>query len=437
VATATLVAYPSVFPTGVTRFDPARAYNCYVLFGSPDGTTHLIDMNGNEIHRWKYVGFPSEMLDPEITGGRRGHVLVQLSYSSPAGPAGAPIFRDKTIGELDWDGKVVWEWGEQAPGGAARQNHDWYRLANGNTLLIAAVATARLGDQAIYEVSPAGEIVWKWVASEHLKEFGFSEEGLRLIEQGAGSPVGYARSFMTLNNMHVLGPNRWFRSGDARFDPENIMIDARNGNFTAIIEKKTGKIVWRLGPYYPAMAPGRRQLPRPVDQISGQHDAHLIPDGLPGAGNLLLFDNQGDAGFPPATLKMTRGSRILEIDPIKQEIVWEYRGEMSDQPGWAFFSSFISSARRLPNGNTLIDEGMNGRFFQVTPKGEIVWEYVSPYFSRTPIAGQRPVDGAPQPVLSNWVYRAQPIPYDWVPDGTPRSQTPVVPPDPSKFQVPK
>ncbi|MEN1374853.1 ArsR family transcriptional regulator, partial [Pseudomonas aeruginosa] len=106
--------------------------------------------------------------------------------------------------------------------------------------------------------------------------------------------------------------------------------------------------------------------------------AHLIPEGLPGAGNLLVFDNQGDAGYPSVQRGLVSGSRVLEIDPLKKQIVWQYTAEDSQQPGWAFYSAFISSARRLPNGNTLIDEGQNGRFFQVTPGGEIVWEYVSP-----------------------------------------------------------
>ncbi len=94
----------------------------------------------------------------------------------------------------------------------------------------------------------------------------------------------------------------------------------------------------------------------------------------------------------------------MEIDPIKQEIVWEYTGESSGRPGWTFQSSFISSARRLPNGNTLIDEGYNGRFFQVTPKGEIVWEYISPFFGNGP--------GGGRDIASNCVYRAQPVPYE-------------------------
>ena len=112
---ATLFAFPSVYPTGVTRYDPAHAYNCYVLFGSTDGKTHLIDMNGNSVHEWNYWGFPSEMLDPKIVDGQPGHVLVQVS-ARPGN--GAAIFRNKTVGEVDWAGKVLWEWGGQAPGQA-------------------------------------------------------------------------------------------------------------------------------------------------------------------------------------------------------------------------------------------------------------------------------------------------------------------------------
>ena len=83
----------------------------------------------------------------------------------------------------------------------------------------------------------------------------------------------------------------------------------------------------------------------------------------------------------------------------------------SRQPQWRFYSAFISSARRLPNGNTLIDEGMNGRFFQVTPQGDIVWEYVSPYVAPSAVGGNG------KQVDTNWVYRAQPVPKDWVPGG--------------------
>lgn len=423
----------SVYPTGVTIYNPQEAYNSYIIFGAPDNKTHLIDMNGHEVRRWEHIGFPSGLIDPADVDGKRGHVLVQLE-NGPGVWGG--IFNNKTVAEQDWDGNTVW----QAPGGAARQNHDWRRLPNGNTLLLVSVNNTvlgykNIGDQAIYEVSPQGKIVWKWIASEHLDEFGISPEGVvylkKILEQQTN--VGVSDPFLTINNMKVIGENHWFDEGDDRFDPENIVIDSRNANFIAIIEKKTGKIVWRLGPNYPDShnSPNGRiletKLPRAVDQIVGQHDAHIIPRGLPGAGNLLVFDNQGGAGFPPAYMGIFSASRILEINPVTKQIIWQYTAANSNRPVWAFHSSFISSARRLPNGNTLIDEGMNGRFFQITAAGKIVWEYVNPFFATAQLRGQE--------VFTNWVYRAQPVPYNWVPDGTPRTEKPVKEIDITKFNI--
>ena len=449
-AAANLAAAPSIYPTGVTRYDPAQAYNSYTIFSGQDKKTHLIDMNGNEVHRWDAEGFPPVLLEPELAGGKRGNVLVQLSSAKGTSNEGNGL-RNQSIGELDWDGNVVWQWGaaggasdaysaaapSQAPGGSAKQHHDWRRLPSGNTLVLANLvhpikgfSAAQVLDDVIYEVSPSGAVVWKWVASEHLNEFGFSAKSLALVKAGS-SPRGKDAPFdyLHVNNMSVLGPNRWYDAGDQRFKPDNILIDSREANFIVILDKQTGKVVWSLGPDYPAKAPGQRGLPRPVDQIVGQHDAHIIPPGLPGAGNLLVFDNQGEAGYPRVSVGVQPHSRVLEIDPVKKEIVWEYSGSDSNAPVWGFYSSFISSARRLPNGNTLIDEGMNGRIFQITAKGDIVWEYVSPYFAQTPVAG------AGRQVLSNWLYRAQPVPYEWVPEGTPRSEHAVTTPELSSFRV--
>ncbi|MEA3220615.1 MAG: hypothetical protein OZX49_01726 [Immundisolibacter sp.] len=68
---------------------------------------------------------------------------------------------------------------------------------------------------------------------------------------------------------------------------------------------------------------------------------------------------------------------------------------------------------------------MTGRFFQVTAQGEIVWEYVSPYFGKAPHGD----------ASSNWVYRATPVPYDWAPEGTARSEQAVIPTLPGQVPV--
>lgn len=414
-------AEPTVHPVGVTIYDPHLAQNEFVLFSGADNQTHLIDMDGNEVHRWPQRGFPSLFIDPALIGGQTGHILVQTSQSDKSAtselPGSPALFGDRTVGELDWAGKILWDWGANQPGGAARQHHDLRRLPNGNTLIlyntvhpIAGFKAKKLLDDAVEEVTHDGKVAWHWQFSDHLDELGFTPSELDLL-RNVGEP-----DYLHINDAAPLGPNKWFAAGDKRFAPENIVLDSRNANFIVIVDHATGHIVWRIGPDYPVLDWHKQKVPRPVDQISGQHDAHLIEPGLPGAGDLLVFDNQGPAGYPQAKLDIEAGSRILEINPLTKQIVWEYRAESDGAPGWTFHSPFISDARRLPNGNTLIDEGINGRFFQVTPAGRIVWEYISPYVGPF---------GAEKGIQSNWVYRAQPVPYNWAPAGTPHAEKPV------------
>ena len=169
----------SIFPTGVTIYNPDKAYNCYVIFDGRDQKSYLIDMNGNDAKVWNYSGFPSEMIDPKLTNGERGHVFVQKEPE---------MFANETLLELDWNGKVVWEWGKKAPGGKAWQNHDLARLPNGNTLVLSRlvhvipdVSKEPINDQPIYEVAPDGDIVWKWYATEHLDELGFSKKAKEIM----------------------------------------------------------------------------------------------------------------------------------------------------------------------------------------------------------------------------------------------------------------
>lgn len=429
---------PSIFPTGVTIYDPDKAYNCYVLFDGRDDRAQLIDMQGTAVHSWPYSGWPVEMIDPAYANGERGHLLGQKEKDA---------FANETVIEMDWDGTIVWEWGKEAPGGKAGQDHDLARLPNGNTLILGyyprivpEISDEPVRDQNIYEVTPNGELVWQWSAVDHREQLGVTEDMTVLL---LDPRIRNRRTgLLALNNMQPLGTNKWHRDGDTRFHPDNIMIDSRDGNFIAIIERSSGDIVWLSGPNYPSSQDMSKrkfvgEVPRPLDQTAGQHDAHLIPDGYPGAGNILLFDNGGYSGWPPVYHFLWQATRILEIDPITMDIVWQYDASSSGEQVWNFFSYFMGGARRLPNGNTLICETIHGRIFQVTPDGEIIWEYINPNF-----VGPAEPDGEEVNLVTwmfkgkrNWMYRAQPISYDWVPDSTPRSENPVQPPELSTYRV--
>ncbi len=178
-----------VYPTGVTIYDPTHAYNCYVLIGDSSaggahGITHLIDMDGHDVHSWDWGGFPSKMMDPKTVDGKRGVIGVQISHLESKGigviPGLPDVYQDKEIGLVDWDGKVLWQGGSKAPGGGLHQHHDWATLPNGNVLALGSLHHAISGfgnrmmfDDVIYEMNKDGDIVWKWTASEHLNELGF------------------------------------------------------------------------------------------------------------------------------------------------------------------------------------------------------------------------------------------------------------------------
>ena len=69
-----------------------------------------------------------------------------------------------------------------------------------------------------------------------------------------------------------------------------------------------------------------------------------------------------------------------------------------------FYSPYVSSAQRLPNGNTLVTEGSDGRIIEVTADHEIVWEWISPYYTHN--------ETGPK---NNMIYRGYRYPYSYVP----------------------
>ena len=142
---------------------------------------------------------------------------------------------------------------------------------------------------------------------------------------------------------------------------------------------KGGDLLYRWGNPFAYRRGGEED-----QQLFAQHDIRWIPEGYPGAGNLLVFNNGRGRGedenyssvmefVPP--LNADGSYRIGEEEAFApKEALWEYTAPNKED----FHSGHISGARRLPNGNTLICEGATGRFFEVTPDKEMVWEYLNP-----------------------------------------------------------
>jgi hypothetical protein len=435
-------AGPTVFPTGTTIYDPDRAWNGYTLHDTPNDGTVLIDMNGHTVKRWPdMLGFP-----PRLLPG--GYIMGGVTD-------GAPHQENAALVELDWEGNEVWRFDHleqvQLQDGntvwSTRQHHDWQREGNpigyfapgaepatdhGRTLILThknllnpAISDKRLEDDRLIEVDWDGNVLWEWLASDHVDEFGFSEDARNAIYRSAQyQEARDSVDWLHINAASYVGPNHWYDEGDQRFNPDNVLISSRNASFIAIVDR-SGKVVWRLGPDYRATPEQRK-----IGQIIGQHHPHIIPEGLPAAGDLLIFDNGGRSVYGAGNPNSPNGveivsrfnSRLLEINPVTLDIVWQYAID-SPTESFRFFSWYVSSAQRLPNGNTLVNEGQDGRIFEVTTDGEIVWEYVNPY----------PGDG-PAGATSR-IYRAYRVPYDWVPQLDQPRERRVVPPSNTEFHI--
>lgn len=425
-------ADPSVYPLGTTIYKPDKCWNGFTILSSDEG--RLVDMNGNLVHLWKGKLHHPNKVYPG------GYLLTSTASWKHGWQDGLEI-------QLrDFNDKVLWRFNQWQEGKAnegdgtmwlSRQHHDLQIKGNpvgyyipdasppdisGGTILALAHYNVRnekinknvpLIDDVLYEVDIAtGKIIWTWKASEHLDEMGFDEAALKAMQNFKREPRSEGDGFdwFHQNCASYLGPNKWYDGGDQRFHPDNIILDSREAGLLAIIDHKSGKIVWRAGPYY------RDGDDKKLGWMIGPHHTHMIPKGLPGEGNIMVFDNGGGSGYGPPTDFAPDGitvmrrdySRIVEFNPVTKEIVWEYVPNASGKPdpvfGHKMYSVNVSSAQRFPNGNTLITEGAQGRIIEVTRDYEIVWEYMNPYLWDSDI-----------PMIRNLVYRAYRVPYDWVP----------------------
>ena len=440
---------------GVTIYKPEKCWNGYTLLSClggyvpyDDGVTYatiLIDMNGEVVNQWALVPFPAQMLS-------NGSVIGGEGLEDPFSFVPALV-------QQDWYGNEEWRWEGAShdafvdPCGITKVpgfHHDHVREGNpvgyyapgldamstgGKSLILSAcvpslevtqhISKYPLLDNTIYEVGWDGEIFWEWHAYQHFDQMGFSDAAKEAIMNNICGVIpggGLASDYLHGNTVNYVGPNKWYDDGDLRFNPDNIIYDSRNSNFAIIIARndhpdgdwKSGDIIWKIGPDY---SPGNPEYK--LQQIIGMHHAHIIPQSLPGAGNMMIFDNGGWGGYgplfcglPPVAVNTFRNySRVIEFNPVTLDIVWEYKSIEHPSEGEAgprkFFSPLISNAQRLENGNTLITEGNTGRVFEITPDKEIVWEFYNPFSGGN--TGLR--------IGGNAVYRAYRVPASWLPEG--------------------
>ncbi len=332
---------------GVLTYDRDRAWAGYTLYceswedpsQSPDGKGEilLIDMDGEIVHRW-YVETALQSFCKLLPDGNLIYPTRDRSDIFRAG-----------LRELTPDSEIAWSY-------HCRIDHDFEVFDDGRILMhtIRDHMWPQLGRELkrcpyMIEVNREKELLWEWHGEHHLEELeallpadGWDHVTSRLEED-------FSFDWAHNNTLQVIPPNETWEQERAqgrfeRFKPGNIVFSYRSLDVTGVIDRDTSEIVWAWGP----------------GVIDGQHKPHMLPNG-----HIMLFDNGTMRGF----------SRVIEVHPLTEEIVWEYRSQDPED----FFSPYISGGQRLPNGNTLICEGSKAHLFEVTPDREIVWDFVNPH----------------------------------------------------------
>jgi len=341
-----VLAYPSVFPTGVTINKP-EAYQGYTTFAINEeegkgSTIYIIDMQGDVLHKWKIenVGTMHNYLL------KNGHLVSNIRSKEKCPVMGCL----SAVEERDWDGNVVWRYEndnlhhpiEVRPDGSIVAIY-WEVLPQVLSSQIKGGIPNTEGKNGetitdvIRIVNHDKEVVWEWYPHEELS-----------IADWPLSPPETRQYWPNINRVKYLSEGNPFNG------KESLLVSFRKIDTLAIIDIETKKIVWKWG----------------EKDIAHQHDPHLLNNG-----NILVFDN----GYHRTEPDKKKFSRILEINPRINKIIWEYNGsEVNVKNGFGFYSFIGGFVERLPNWNSLITETTTGRIFEVNQEGEIVWEYVHP-----------------------------------------------------------
>lgn len=298
----------------------------------------LIDENGVSLKQWRQAGglhWYQADLQPN------GDVLVVGCDPSKQGEMEVSD-EARFLARYSWDGKILWKRFLTA-------HHDVETTPSGNLLTL---TIRRRLEPAIHP-----SVTLRDEAISLLSADGTEQGSISLYDTFRHQPDAFAiqtvkpskmGEVMEVDLIHAnsIEWSRWpsLESRDPIYGPNNVLVCSRHQDRIAIINWPQKRLIWAWG----------------LGEISGPHDAQMLPTG-----NILLFDN-GIAH---------ERSRVIELDPLKKTIVWQYNPD----PPKKFFTLTKGSAQRLANGNTLIANSDSGQAFEITPSGEWVWDFRCPH----------------------------------------------------------
>jgi hypothetical protein len=349
----------------IGRHDPRRAWQGLNLAISGDeAAAVLFDMEGRVLHRWRQ---PIARVWPDLRGNEEAKKVdywrrVRLL---PDGSLLA-IYDGRGLIHLSRDSRLLWA----HRGGI---HHDLDLAPDGSIHALDRVGKAlpriRRGgvlEDLVTVFEPDGRVRSQHSILEALERSDYAA----LLHRRPDDP-----DFLHTNTLELLSGEGAERL--PALAAGNLLVSILELDALAIIDPRQNRVVWAL-----------------AGLTRKQHQPTLLPGP-----RLLVFDN----------VWQREGSRVLELDPLTQQVLWRFPTPGSREE---LFSRTLGSVARLPNGNTLITESEGGRALEVTPDGSVVWEYQSPLRVPAP-------DGRGELVASLFeVVRLAADDVPWLPEAT-------------------
>jgi hypothetical protein len=393
-----LFSQPRTVGLTVSTKDQSGAY---VLFSPLTSTqTYLIDACGRQVHNWS----------SEYTPGNCAMLLNDGSLLRAGSPGNTRFGAGQggIIERFAWNQTRTWSFTLNDSFNVL--HHDIKPMPNGHYLAIVwewhtradAVAYGRvptfpnvpIWSERIVEIAPvgadSGTIVWEWRAWDHMiQDYSSTKPNFGVV---ADHPER-----ININYYPTATPRDWFHINSIDYNPklDQILLSVHNLNEIWIIDHSTtkaeakgstggkqgkgGDLLYRWG------NPEAYNRGKTSDmRLFNQHHATWIPDSLENGGKILLFNNGQNR---PGTTKYSTVDIVetslnnaggYDIDsgksfkPDSQYIAYKA------SPPESFYSANISGCRPMNNGGFFITSGFDGKIFEVTKTGEIVWQYINP-----------------------------------------------------------
>ncbi len=357
----------------VLVYEPEKISDNLVLVSDAGADeVYLLQKDGKKFHEWTLtneLGNDAYLED----SGKLLAILKTDNDKITFGGSGGQIQVINPDNSIDW--QFVYSTDDY------NLHHDIERLPNGNIIALVwekktAIEAQDRGYQldkdvyieSVIEVNPStNQIVWKWSSWDHLIQdadntkmnFGSVSDNPQLIDV----------NFNNLDNGDIMHANalEYDEKNDIIFISVNFYHEVWAIDHSTTTEQaktntggnynKGGNLLYRFGNPSTSKNTG-------TQLFSNNHACNIINDNLPGAGNMLIFNNGSDQNQSVVFELQLPNPFDFNTPPTA---VWSYTDTN-------LFSSKVSGAYRTENGNTIITEGDFG-YWEVTAAKELVWQY--------------------------------------------------------------